>query len=88
MISLRQIRSFVAVCEASSFTGAAEREGATQSGISQHIKRETELDGAVRTQPAKLLTPSRLYTAMRRRLKQLRPRSRVWPRAERQHQSG
>lgn len=44
MISLRQIRSFVAVYEAASFTGAAEREGATQSGISQHIKQlEAEL---------------------------------------------
>lgn len=44
MISLRQIRSFVAVYEAASFTDAAEREGATQSGISQHIKQlEAEL---------------------------------------------
>jgi LysR family nitrogen assimilation transcriptional regulator len=44
MISLRQIRSFVAVYEAASFTAAAEREGATQSGISQHIKQlEAEL---------------------------------------------
>jgi LysR family transcriptional regulator, nitrogen assimilation regulatory protein len=47
MISLRQIRSFVAVYEEGSFTSAAKREGATQSGISQHIKQlEAEL-GAV-----------------------------------------
>lgn len=37
MITLRQIRSFVAVFEEKSFTKAAEREGATQSGISQHV---------------------------------------------------
>ncbi len=44
MVSLRQIRSFVAVFEQASFTGAAEREGATQSGISQHVKQlEDEL---------------------------------------------
>ena len=44
MVSLRQIRSFVAVFEQASFTEAAEREGATQSGISQHIKQlEDEL---------------------------------------------
>jgi len=44
MISLRQIRSFVAVYEEGSFTAAAKREGATQSGISQHLKQlETEL---------------------------------------------
>lgn len=44
MISLRQIRSFVAVYEEGSFTSAAVREGATQSGISQHIKQlEVEL---------------------------------------------
>ena len=36
-VSLRQIRAMVAVCEEGSFTRAAERENATQSGISQHI---------------------------------------------------
>ncbi len=36
-ISLRQIRAVVAVCEEGSFTRAAERENATQSGISQHV---------------------------------------------------
>lgn len=48
MISLRQIRSFVAVYEEGSFTAAARREGATQSGISQHLKQlETELGVAL-----------------------------------------
>jgi len=37
MIALRQIRAIVAVCEEGSFTRAAERENATQSGISQHV---------------------------------------------------
>ena len=36
-ISLRQIRAVIAVCEERSFTRAAVRENATQSGISQHI---------------------------------------------------
>jgi LysR family nitrogen assimilation transcriptional regulator len=36
-ITLRQIRAVIAVCEEGSFTRAAEREAATQSGISQHI---------------------------------------------------
>ena len=36
-IPLRQIRAVVAVCEEGSFTRAAERENATQSGISQHV---------------------------------------------------
>jgi LysR family transcriptional regulator, nitrogen assimilation regulatory protein len=39
MLNLRQIRSFVAVYEEASFTAAAVRESATQSGISQHIKQ-------------------------------------------------
>jgi DNA-binding transcriptional LysR family regulator len=44
MSSFRRIRSFVAVVEEGSFTAAAEREGATQSGISQHVGQlETEL---------------------------------------------
>lgn len=37
MITLRQIRSVVAVVEERSFTRAAQRENATQSGISQHV---------------------------------------------------
>lgn len=36
-LSLRQIRAVIAVCEERSFTRAAERENATQSGISQHV---------------------------------------------------
>ena len=42
MRSLKQIRSFVAVFEEGSFTAAAQREGATQSGISQHIRHLEE----------------------------------------------
>lgn len=36
--SLRDIRLFVAAYEERSFTGAAQRENATQSGVSQHVK--------------------------------------------------
>jgi LysR family nitrogen assimilation transcriptional regulator len=36
-IHLRQIRAVIAVCEEGSFTRAAARENATQSGISQHV---------------------------------------------------
>ena len=36
-MSLRQIRAVIAVCEEGSFTRAAERENATQSGVSQHV---------------------------------------------------
>jgi DNA-binding transcriptional LysR family regulator len=44
MTSFRRIQSFVAVYEEGSFTSAAEREGATQSGVSQHVKQlENEL---------------------------------------------
>src|SRR5262245_59811248 len=35
--TLRQIQAVIAVCEEGSFTRAAERENATQSGISQHV---------------------------------------------------
>jgi LysR family tcuABC transcriptional regulator len=35
--TLRQIQAVIAVCEEGSFTRAAEREHATQSGISQHV---------------------------------------------------
>jgi len=37
MVTLRQIQSVVAVVEERSFTRAANRENATQSGISQHV---------------------------------------------------
>ena len=36
-IAMRQVRAVIAVCEEGSFTRAAERENATQSGISQHF---------------------------------------------------
>jgi LysR family tcuABC transcriptional regulator len=35
--TLRQIEAIIAVCEEGSFTRAAQREHATQSGISQHV---------------------------------------------------
>jgi LysR family transcriptional regulator, nitrogen assimilation regulatory protein len=47
MMSLRQIRSFVAVFEEGSFTAAAAREGATQSGVSQHVRQLEETLGVV-----------------------------------------
>ncbi|MCS0496292.1 LysR family transcriptional regulator [Ancylobacter sp. MQZ15Z-1] len=37
--TLRDVRLFVAVYEELSFTAAAERENATQSGVSQHIRK-------------------------------------------------
>lgn len=43
--SLRDISFFVAVFEERSFTRAAEREAATQSGVSQHIKKLEERFG-------------------------------------------
>lgn len=46
MISIRQMRSVVAVLEEGSFTRAAERENATQSGISQHISAVEQQLGA------------------------------------------
>jgi LysR family nitrogen assimilation transcriptional regulator len=67
MVSLRQIRSFVAVYEAASFTGAATREGATQSGISQHIKQlEAELGVSLLARSGRTIEPTaagRLYYA-------------------------
>jgi LysR family nitrogen assimilation transcriptional regulator len=67
MISLRQIRSFVAVFEEGSFTSAALREGATQSGISQHIKQlESELGVALLERKGREVEPTlagKLYYA-------------------------
>jgi DNA-binding transcriptional LysR family regulator len=40
--SFRDIRLFVAAFEERSFTSAARREGATQSGVSQHIRKLEE----------------------------------------------
>jgi DNA-binding transcriptional LysR family regulator len=65
VISLRQIRSFVAVYEEGSFTLAALREGSTQSGISQHIKQlEIELDAVLFERNGREVVPTpsgRLY---------------------------
>ena len=36
-VALRQIRAIIAVCEEGSFTRAAARDNATQSGVSQHV---------------------------------------------------
>ncbi|WP_162300776.1 LysR family transcriptional regulator [Alkalilacustris brevis] len=48
MPSLRQLRSVVAVYEEGAFTRAAQRENATQSGISQHVSAiEGELGTAL-----------------------------------------
>lgn len=43
--SLRGIRLFVAAYEEGTFTGAARRENATQSGVSQHIRKLEETSG-------------------------------------------
>lgn len=43
--TLRQVRAVIAVCEEGSFTRAAERENATQSGISQHVAAVERLLG-------------------------------------------
>lgn len=45
-ITLRQIRTVIAVCEEGSFTRAAKRENATQSGVSQHIAAVERAVGA------------------------------------------
>jgi DNA-binding transcriptional LysR family regulator len=59
MISIRQIRSFVAVCEEASFTAAARRERATQSGLSQHIKQlERELGTILLDRRKSQVTPT------------------------------
>ena len=43
--TIQDMRLFVAVYEKRSFTAAAAREGATQSGVSQHIGKLEELLG-------------------------------------------
>ena len=61
MISLRQMRSVVAVAEEGSFTRAANRENATQSGISQHVSAVEQALGIQlfeRTSEGVLLTPA------------------------------
>lgn len=61
MISLRQMRSVIAVAEEGSFTRAANRENATQSGISQHVSAVEEALGIrlfKRTSEGVHLTPA------------------------------
>ena len=61
MISIRQMRSVVAVAEEGSFTRAAKRENATQSGISQHVAAVEDILGIrlfERTSDGVLLTPA------------------------------
>src|SRR4029450_7084343 len=46
--SLRDIRLFIAPYEERSFTAAASRENATQSGVSQHVRKlEDSLGGGL-----------------------------------------
>jgi LysR family nitrogen assimilation transcriptional regulator len=60
MISLRQLRSFVAVYEEGSFTEAALREGATQSGMSHHVGQlEGELGTLLFERSGRAVTPTR-----------------------------
>lgn len=44
-VPLNQIRAIIAVCEEGSFTRAATRENATQSGISQHVGKLEQMLG-------------------------------------------
>jgi LysR family nitrogen assimilation transcriptional regulator len=58
-LSFRQIRSFVAVYEEGSFTAAAEREAATQSGMSQHVKMlEEEIGTSLFVRKGRAVTPT------------------------------
>jgi len=58
-IPLRQVRAVIAVCEEGSFTRAAERENATQSGISQHVAAvERELGVELFERSAGRVTPT------------------------------
>lgn len=62
-IALRQIRAVIAVCEVGSFTHAAERENATQSGISQQVaavERELGVKLFERTATGVVPTPAGL----------------------------
>ncbi len=57
--TLRQIQAIIAVCEEGSFTRAAEREHATQSGISQHVAAvETALGVRLFERSATGVTPT------------------------------
>ncbi|HWP26960.1 MAG TPA: LysR family transcriptional regulator [Xanthobacteraceae bacterium] len=58
-VALRQIRAIIAVCEEGSFTRAAIRENATQSGISQHVAAAERLLGVrLFERTAKGVTPT------------------------------
>jgi LysR family transcriptional regulator, nitrogen assimilation regulatory protein len=57
--SLRDISLFVAVYEARSFTAAASRENATQSGVSQHVRKlEESLDVRLFTRDKGIVAPT------------------------------
>ncbi len=59
--NLRDMRLFVAVYEERSFTAAAQRENATQSGVSQHVRKLEEMLGSqllVRRAGSVLPTPA------------------------------
>jgi DNA-binding transcriptional LysR family regulator len=57
--NFRDIRYFVAVYEEQSFTAAAERENATQSGVSQHIRKLEQRTGlTLFLRGAKLVQPT------------------------------
>lgn len=59
--NLRDMRLFVAVFEERSFTAAAQRENATQSGVSQHVRKLEEMLGSqllVRRSGAVVPTPA------------------------------
>ena len=59
MTSLRKLRSFIAVSEEGSFTKAAARENATQSGVSQHISAlERDLDVTLFDRSSDGVTPT------------------------------
>src|SRR5262245_32043806 len=57
--SLRQVRAVISVCEEGSFTRAARRENATQSGISQHVAAlERKLGVKLFERPARGVQPT------------------------------
>ena len=63
--SFRDIRLFVAAYEERSFTAAARRENATQSGVSQHIRK---LEDGLRVKPVRARQGPRGADARRRQL--------------------
>lgn len=63
MPSLREMRIFVAVYEERSFTAAAEREHATQSGVSHHVRNIEERLGTQLFQRQRGVVPTPAGTA-------------------------